>query len=152
MRKPVARRGILSLVSLDIKNAFNSISWLDFISTLCKRNVPPYLIRIMKSYLSDRYLVFPDFKIKLNSGGAQGSILGPLIFLIIFDEIVRMKLDICAEKNVYADDTLLAFETENVETLLKDTETTSNKIKKKLKKKKLIVEKSKTEALILAGT
>lgn len=49
MRKPIGRRGLLCLVSLDIKNVFNSISWLDFISTLYKRNVPPYLIRIMKS-------------------------------------------------------------------------------------------------------
>lgn len=63
-----------------------------------------------------------------------------------------MRLGSGVEKNVYADDTLLTFETENQETLLIESENTSKKLKKKLKKKKLFIEDTKTEALILSNS
>jgi len=41
-------------VALDIKNAFNSIEWFHIISALETWEVPEYLMRVCRSYLSDR--------------------------------------------------------------------------------------------------
>lgn len=84
-------RRLLLLLNLDIKNAFNSVSWEDIIETIMlQRKILSYIIEITKSYLTNRYLVFSDFMLKLNLGAAQGGCLPPKIWLIIFDEILNL--------------------------------------------------------------
>lgn len=41
-------------ISLDIKNAFNTIKWPDILTALENWNVPPYLYCMFQSYFSDR--------------------------------------------------------------------------------------------------
>ncbi|XP_054280004.1 uncharacterized protein LOC128998059 [Macrosteles quadrilineatus] len=75
-------RRIVLLVTLDVKNAFNSARWVDMLSAL--RNsfrVPAYLLRLIEDYLRCRTLNYEtkdgSRTMDVTSGAAQGSILGP---------------------------------------------------------------------------
>jgi len=47
---------LCAAVSLDIKNAFNSIPWRHVLETLVEAKVPDYLLRIIRSYLDHRVI------------------------------------------------------------------------------------------------
>ena len=43
---------------MDVRNAFNSVKWDNMINALEKFETPEYILRIMKSYLKDRVLIY----------------------------------------------------------------------------------------------
>lgn len=59
---PLYKRELCAMVSLDVANAFNSASWVRIEEALAKKRVPPYLIRVLRSYLSDRKLIYGEAK------------------------------------------------------------------------------------------
>lgn len=46
------------MLTLDIKNAFNSSPWASIIDAMRKKDIPIYLCKLIDSYLSDRTLTF----------------------------------------------------------------------------------------------
>ena len=74
-------RKITILVTLDVKNAFNSERWSDFMDGLRNFQVPKYLRRIISSYLSDREIIYETAQgirlRRVTAGAVQGSVLGP---------------------------------------------------------------------------
>jgi hypothetical protein len=54
----VSRKGVALAVSLDVTNAFNTIPWDGIIEALERFRVPPYLVRLIRSYLNDRWIVY----------------------------------------------------------------------------------------------
>lgn len=80
----VTEGGFATVVSLDIKNAFNSIPWRVVRRALRHKGLPDYLRRIIDSYLSDRVIQFIGYDGKQHSrameaGVPQGSVLGPVL-------------------------------------------------------------------------
>ncbi|XP_068969042.1 uncharacterized protein [Bombus flavifrons] len=55
-RAMVSRGGVALAVSLDIVNAFKTIPWGGILETLEFFEVPPYIIRVIRAYLSDRWV------------------------------------------------------------------------------------------------
>lgn len=55
---PLRKRELCAMVSLDVENAFNSAPWVKIEESLVAKEVPPYLIRILRSYLSNRSIVY----------------------------------------------------------------------------------------------
>jgi len=45
------------LVTLDVKNAFNSLRWSVIDEALWKKKVPEYLVEMLRSWLMDRELL-----------------------------------------------------------------------------------------------
>ena len=90
-------RPLCLLATLDVRNAFNSVTWDNALHAL-ERNfgVPEYLMRILGDYLRDRSLLYvtEDGQVRkeLTSGAAQGSILDPDIRNIFYDWILRMEM------------------------------------------------------------
>jgi len=71
-------------VSLDIRNAFNSLSWGAIRWALERKKYPDYLRRILNDYLSNRYVEYPICTGKhrarrMTCGVPQRSVLGPLL-------------------------------------------------------------------------
>lgn len=102
-------RKLVMLVTLDVRNAFNSARWADMLDALqATFLIPPYLLRMLQSYLRDRELVFetldgPRYR-EVTAGAAQGSILGPDLWNIMYDGILRMEMPHDTFLVGYADD------------------------------------------------
>ena len=96
------------MITLDVRNAFNSARWDLIIQTLLSIGVPNYLTEIINNYLSNRYLRYSTSDIpktyKICAGVSQGSVLGPLLWNIMYDKVLM--LDIPEEATIigFADD------------------------------------------------
>ena len=109
-------------VFLDISKAFDKV-WHDGLIYKLKRNgINGDLLRLIESFLSDRYqrVVLngqaSDWN-KIKAGVPQGSILGPLFFLIYINDLPS---ELRCSAKLFADDTSLFSVVENV------NETTTN--------------------------
>ena len=90
-------RPMCLLATLDVKNAFNSVRWVDALQTLRRDfQMPRHLLRLIGDYLKDRFIVYDtedgSRRKELTGGAAQGSILGPDIWNASYDGILRMEM------------------------------------------------------------
>lgn len=108
----LARNRACVAVSLDIQNAFNTLSWRTALSALRKKGFPRYLMSVLEDYFQDRFVVIPcnDGKIRphrVTCGVPQGCVLGPLLWDIAYDEVLDTQLPPLCTAIGYADDTLV---------------------------------------------
>ena len=119
--------GFCAVVTLDVKNAFNSASWEQIFSALRGR-IPQYLQRVASSYLGERALLVETdegtTEVKISAGVAQGSVKGPTMWNIMYDDLLRIKLPEGVILVGYADDVAAAVtgdSTEEIEWKLNET-------------------------------
>ncbi|XP_045535743.1 uncharacterized protein LOC106719018 [Papilio machaon] len=107
----VARGEVVLAVSLDIANAFNTLPWSVIMEALRYHQVPEYLCRILRDYLSDRSISYQSRNgwrsHTVTCGVPQGSVLGPLLWNVGYDWVLRGSLIRGVEVTCYADDTLV---------------------------------------------
>lgn len=75
----VSREGVALAVSLDVTNAFNAIPWDGIVEALVHFKVPSYLVRVIRAYLSDRWVAYTgkngEERRPVERGVPQGSVL-----------------------------------------------------------------------------
>lgn len=104
---------VLLAVSLDIVNAFNTIPWTEIMGALGRHQIPDYLKRILRSYLSDRWLQFRNregalCEERVVRGVPQGSVLGPHLWDIGYNGVLAdADLPPGCTTVCYADDTIV---------------------------------------------
>lgn len=107
----IGRREVLLAVSLDIANAFNSIPYGCITAALEYHGVPQYLRRIVGNYLTGRSVIYPGqvgwHRRDVSCGVPQGSVLGPLLWNLAYDWVLRGTLLEGVHITCYADDTLV---------------------------------------------
>ena len=104
---------------LDLRKAFDSIDHYILIEKLKCYNIQPGAIKLYQSYLTNRTQFIVLFSEESNiqvvkSGIPQGSILGPLFFLLFIND---MSLNIDSHTDMYADDSTITVTGETIRVL-----------------------------------
>lgn len=144
-------RNICLVVTLDIKNAFNSASWVLLVKSLEDKGFPLYLIRMIESYLSNRNITGEIFAKEMTAGVPQGSVLGGTLWNILYDGVLRLELPAGVQLVAYADDLAVIALAKNETELELKANHTLEEIKCWMELNKLEVAPDKSEAILITG-
>lgn len=96
------------LIGLDVRNAFNSLAWNNIFESLKKRKFPEHLQNLIQLYFKDRFVEYKAadkwIKIKIKKGVLQGSVISPIIWNIIYDDLLKLNFGDIVNVIAYADD------------------------------------------------
>ncbi|KAL4119434.1 hypothetical protein QTP88_012243 [Uroleucon formosanum] len=117
-RGPARSRQLCAVVAIDVRNAFNSAPWLLIDAALQRRGFPGYLVRLLRSYMSGRSLLVDGgdgdlTRIDVSCGVPQGSVIGPCLWNIFYDDLLRLELHDSVKLVGFADDIALVITAPN---------------------------------------
>lgn len=100
-------------VSLDIEGAFDNVSWIILAEIIDNLPILSYLKSVLKNYLSGRRIGFRFSQgiqwFNLYKGCPQGSCIGPLLWLLVADELLKRMSSAGIDGQAYADDYVLYY-------------------------------------------
>ena len=144
------------LVLLDLSAAFDTIDHEILLKDISEYGVRDSALLLLESYLSDRFQrVAADGavsgQIPLRFGVPQGSVLGPLLFVIYVSGLSSLMSAHGVAYHFYADDTQFYFSIENVEEAKNKIGSLLLDIKMWMAKRKLKLNDGKTEIIVIRG-
>lgn len=134
-------------IYLDLRKAFDTVDHSILLLKLNSYGITDTFLRMIESYLSNRYQCVEHNKVKsslrqINIGVPQGSILGPLLFILYINDFPSISSKFTSL--LYADDTALFFEADSPSELQESLDTELPKVSKWLQANKLSLNTNKT--------
>lgn len=151
------RRGnrYCAVVTIDVRNAFNSASWEAIAVALHKMKVPDYLCKILGSYFENRVLSYSTSEGQktrsVNAGVPQGSILGPTLWNAMYDGVLTLRLPTGVKIVGFADDITLVVIGDSLERVEVLATEAVDAVENWMYEKKLVIAHQKTELLLISN-
>ena len=151
------RRGdrFCAVVTIDVKNAFNSASWEAIAESLHRMRVPSYLRRILRSYFQNRVLTYETSvgqkTVNVTAGVPQGSILGPTLWNGMYNGVLTLRLPRGVVIVGFADDIVLSVTGETLEEVQMLATEAIGTIENWMQGAKLEIAHHKTEVLLVSN-
>lgn len=146
----------IGVLSLDVKNAFNSAPWEAIMGALQDKNVPSYLRHIIGSYLDNRTLLVSSGgntkKVPLSIGVPQGSVIGPTLWNIHYDGLLKISLPTGVSFLAFADDVALVASAKDTVALSNLLSEAAEAVSNWLTNTGLQLATQKSEALVITNT
>jgi exonuclease III len=122
---------ITGMCFLDIRKCFDTINHKILLIKLAKYGIKEYELKWFESYLSNRSQVVlhngsPSGKRFINIGVPQGTILGPILFLLYVNDLSNVITK--AQINIFADDVVIYSSHNNVDVLKCNLQNTINDV------------------------
>lgn len=144
-----------AVVTLDVKNAFNTASWSCIINALIRMKIPEYLLRVIVSYFKQRTLKYKTdngTKTYVVTGGVpQGSVLGPTLWNVMYDGVLRLPIPNEAQVVGFADDIAVVVVAKHKEEIVEICNRTVRCIQQWLASAGLKLAEHKTEAVLITS-
>ncbi len=104
------------VVFLDLKKAFDTVDHVILLKKLRKSNLDDASVNWFRNYLSDRYQCVKCQSVKsekklITTGVPQGSILGPLLFILYLNDLTEFIQD--CSVSLYTNDTALCYSSDS---------------------------------------
>ena len=145
--KALEKNDLVVGIFLDLSKAFDTVDHKILVQKLNMIGFRGVTLKMLKSYLMERTQIVQikgvnSSQREVKIGVPQGSILGPLLFIIYINDIVH--IEIGGQIMLYADDTALFFKHKDQETLQYITNMALSKVTNWLKANYLTINTSKT--------
>ena len=150
-------QGVCSiLILLDLSSAFDTIDRKLLLSDLKAWGIDGYALQWISSYLSDRKfrVTVGDFDSNegtMQYGVPQGTILGPVFFIIYTASLQYVLRDLGVSFHLYADDTQIYFRLTNIDDSNLKIQLIGEAVDKWMNDRRLKMNARKTEIMIIGG-
>lgn len=101
---------LVGMLTLDVRNAFNSAPWRVILDAATAKDVPVAILNRINDYLSERKIEVAspsgnvNFVKNMSCGVPQGSVLGPDLWNLMYDNLLRTEMPNGVELIAFADD------------------------------------------------
>lgn len=146
-------RRVCALITLDVRNAFNCASWQQICQVLRRRDIDHGLFKIIRSYLSERRVIVEsddeERTLKITGGVPQGSILGPTLWNIMYDDLFDIDLPQEVTPIGFADDVALVITAKTEGLLMQRANTALQRVSDWMRSRHLELAPEKSESALL---
>lgn len=150
-----SKEKLATIIFFDIKGAFDNVWWPSVLRELKNLGCSRKMYKIIQSYLSNRKVIKEERRVRIekrtNKGCPQESVLGPTLWNIVFNALLRMLERENCEAIAYANNLALVVEGKSRKDIEEKAQLIVNKISEWCEKYKRKLAPNKCAQLIAKG-